>query len=115
MRAVIWAAALVALPGTCIAGGDAHPRAFAPPLPRQGLCAPLSPCQRRRIPSCRPALGALRLAAQVQNPVPTAREGWADEAIPVAKLFGAGEGMMAPGGADSQLSERVFIAVQVRS
>jgi len=93
MRAVIWAAALVALPGTCIAGGDAHPRAFAPPLPRQGLCAPLSPCQRRRIPSCRPALGALRLAAQ----------------------FGAGEGMMAPGGADSQLSERVFIAVQVRS
>ncbi len=113
MQALVWAACAVALPGPSMAGGDVHPRAFAPPLPRQGLCAPLPACPRRRPPAaCRPPL--VRLAAQVQNPVPTMREGWADEAIPAAKLFGAGEGVMAPGGADSQLSERVFIAVQAQ-
>jgi len=112
MQALVWAACAVALPGPSMAGGDVHPRAFAPPLPRQGLCAPLPACPRRRPPACRPAL--VRLAAEVQNPVPTMREGWADEAIPAAKLFGAGGGVMAPGGADSQLSERVFIAVQAQ-
>ena len=84
-----------------------------------GACAAFAPrppqargVQRAGLPACgrRPRL---EIRAQLQNPVPTAREAWADEAIPAAKLLGPGDGGVVPaGGGDSVLSERVFIAVQ---